>query len=256
MLGKILSSVGNFAIKHGPEITTGLAIAGSVQTAFLASKATVKALRIVDEEEIANGFEPDVKQRWVGRAKMVWRLYIPTAVSGTFTIAMIICSNHLLNKRAAIISASLATVQSYADRYFEATKETLDETTFTKVQEKFSEKVGGSLPLEGNLLVEDAGGDQLFLETVTGRYFLSTLPAVKDAIANAKYALYNDSYISLNELSTYLGIPHTASGDFLGWVAPGGFDVTIDATINRNNHSVIVINYLNHPKVISSTWDL
>lgn len=256
MLGKILSSIGGFAVKHGPEITTGLAIAGSVQTAFLASKATAKAQRIVDEEEIAHGFEPDVKQRWIGRAKLVWRLYIPTAVSGTFTIAMIVCSNRLLNKRTAIISASLATVQSYADRYFEATKEVLDEKAFSNVQDRFSEKVGGPLPMEGNLLVEDAGGDQLFLEPITGRYFLSTLPAVKEAIADAKYALQNDSYISLNELSSLLKIPQTASGDYLGWVAPGGFDVTISSTINRNNHSVITINYTSYPKVISSAWDL
>lgn len=255
MLTKVFSGIGGVIVRHAPEITTGLAVAGSIQTAFLAAKATAKAQRIVDEYEISNGFEPDVKARWVGRVKLAWRLYIPTIVSGTTTIALIICSNKLLNKRAAVLSASLSTLHNYADRYFESTKEVLDEETFSKVQGRFSEKVGDVSPFEGNVMVEDVGGDQLFLEPVTGRYFLSTLTKVKEAIVEAKYAIQSDSYITLNEWSGYLGIPHTASGDYLGWVASGGFDVNISATINKNDHAVISLNYTNFPKVVSSAWD-
>ena len=48
---KFCKNVRNGIIKHGPEILTGIGIAGMLTTTVLAVKGTTKAVRLLDERK-------------------------------------------------------------------------------------------------------------------------------------------------------------------------------------------------------------
>lgn len=251
-LASIFTSLGRVTVKHGPEILTGLAVVGSVNTAVLASRATAKAQRVVDEDEINNGFEPDPKDRWKRRVKIAWRLYIPTAISAVSTVTMIVCANRLALKRETIVASSLATAQLYLNRYTKTIEEVLDEEQQQIFQDRFSEKlVQEDYSYESGTYVHEAGGEDLFLESISGRYFKSTLNDVRSAILSAREQIENDNYITLNELYDMLNLDHTAQGDYIGWTSYSRFNVTNRPTITKDGRPCITLVFEALPKAIS-----
>lgn len=265
-VASLISGFGKLAVKHGPEILTGLAVAGTINTAVMASTATAKAQRIVDEDEIKNGFDPDPKVRWKRRATLVWRLYIPTAISGLATIGAVICSNRLALKRESLISAALVTTQTYLSRYANAVEEIIDEEHRGKIQERVADIVVDQtttpdiLKREGaefeqNILIQDAGGDELFLDSLSGRYFRSSLTDVRTAIVSAKEQIHSDNYITINDLYDMLNLEKTAQGDYLGWTSYSKFAVDIRPRITKDGRPVAVLTYELFPKAIDLRWE-
>lgn len=245
----LLKTTTRFATEHGPEILTGLSVAGTINTAVLASIATVKATREVDEYEINHEYLEDRKERWVQRGKLTWRLYIPTLISGTATVAMIICSNRLSVKRQAAVASALATTQQYMQRYRDTVEEVISKDEVKTVNEKFVEETRHHNPIPKADLIHNAGGDDLFLETISGRWFRSDMTSVREAIVSANEQIINDSgYASLNDLYDMLNIPQTAQGDYIGWTTDHKIMVNYTPVISPDGRSGIALDYRSFPK--------
>ena len=79
---KALKDVPKMLKKHSPELLTGIGIAGMIFTTITAVKATPKALRLVDEQEIKEGKRLTNSEI----IKTTWKCYVPAAVTGMCSI--------------------------------------------------------------------------------------------------------------------------------------------------------------------------
>ena len=186
--------------KNSSTILTCMGAAGVIATAVLTGRATIKAVRIVDE------IEAHSKKEIV---KTVWKEYIPAAGVGIATIACIFGAN-TLNKRqqAALMSAYALLDQTYKE-YKSKVKEVLGEEAEQKVEDTIAEeKVSDICPADGKLL---------FYEPNYGQGFERTMLEVQDAEyrLNQKFAVEGEA--SLNDFFELLGLNKTDTGDLIGW---------------------------------------
>lgn len=248
---QIAGGIAKFTTKHGPEILTGLSVVGTINTAVLASAASIKATRVVDEHEINTEYKEDPKERWKERAKITWKFYIPTLISGTCTIGLVIFSNRLSVKRQAAVASALVTTQAYLSKYRDAVEEVIDEETRDVVGKAFSAKVEEENPTPDNykdIFVHNAGGEELFLETISGRYFRSDMTSVREAVVSANEQRINDFYVTLNDFYDMLNLPHTAQGDYMGWNVDAKIEVRYRAIMSADGKPVCALEYRTYPK--------
>lgn len=186
--------------KNSSTILTCIGAAGVIATAVLTGRATIKAVRIVDESETHSKKEI---------VKTVWKEYVPAAGIGIATIACIFGAN-TLNKRqqAALMSAYALLDQTYKE-YKSKIKDVLGEEAEQKVEDAIAEeKVPDICPEEGKLL---------FYEPNYGQGFERTMLEVQDAEyrLNQKFAVEGEA--SLNDFFELLGLNKTDTGDLIGW---------------------------------------
>lgn len=143
--------------KHSPEILLGVGIAGTVASAVIACKQTLKVQAILDEKndtvdkihecldksqkgEIEESYTEEDSQKdltitYVQTGVKLVRLYAPAILLGSLSISSIVAGHKILSKRNAAIAAAYAVV----DRGFK---------TYRKnVVERFGENVDKELRL-------------------------------------------------------------------------------------------------------------
>ena len=186
--------------RNSSTILTCIGAAGVIATAVLTGRATIKAVRIVDESETHSKKEI---------VKTVWKEYIPAAGIGITTIACIFGAN-TLNKRqqAALMSAYALLDQTYKE-YKSKVKEVLGEEAEQKVENAIAEeKVSDICPEEGKLL---------FYEPNYGQGFERTMLEVQDAEYRLNQKFEVEGEASLNDFFELLGLNKTDTGDLIGW---------------------------------------
>ena len=130
--------------KHSPEILIVVGVVGTVTSAVLACKATLKVNEVVDEtkdnidkihtatekgqneageEYSADDSKKDLALVYVQTGIKIAKLYAPAIALGTLSITSILASNDILRKRNVAIAAAYATVdngfKTYRNRVIE-----------------------------------------------------------------------------------------------------------------------------------------
>lgn len=121
-MSDVVNGIGLFIKKRGPEILTGIGIAGMVTTTVLAVKATPKAMRLVKEKE--DYYEIKLTPKEI--VATCWKCYIPSVVTCALSMSCLIGASSVNLKR----NAALATAYK------------LSETALTEYQEKVVETIG------------------------------------------------------------------------------------------------------------------
>ena len=263
--------------KNSPEILLGLGIVGFIGTVVLASKATLKAEDVVekhkkdlkaieDAKEIAQNepekYEYDSKLAMADKAGVYGKmgvdfakLYGPSLALGALSLACILTSKNIMDKRylgaVAAYNAVSGAFETYRQRVREEQGEIMDrhfrygteleEVTVTTVDEN------GKKTKEKKL-VEKEAQNELMLPDENSVWFDESNPNWEN---NPEYNMmflrsqqnyWNDilhtrGHVFINEVRESLGLPHTQAGSILGWVMGMG-DNNIDFglyDINRKN---------------------
>lgn len=229
------------AKEHSPVILSTFAGLGTITTAYLASRASFQAARLIDLEESSMGPSTDVKDRIKERTKLVWRLYIPAGISGATTIVCIVGANRVsANKIIAAQSALTVTQQLYSD-YREKVIEELgirkDETIQAKVAE---DRVKANPP--SNLMVIESG-EVLCCELYTGRYFSCSIETLRRAqnTINAK-ALAHD-YATLFDFYYEVGLGTTTESSGIGWKAGKLMELRFSSVLTEDQKPCLAFEY-------------
>ena len=203
-LAKGMKNSKHFFKKHGSLILSLAAGASTIYAVVSAVQATPKALEKIEEENAQS--KPEIVQT-------AWIYYIPTAAAVGISLTCIFGA-HILNQKQqkALVGAYLLLEQSYKDYRKKAAELYGDEDDNNIKTEVAKEKFTAD-----EVLKTENGGDELFYDDYSGRYFNSTVENVilAEYHFNRNFVLCGST--SLNEFYKFLGIPEINGGELLGW---------------------------------------
>ena len=306
-LSKVSTSAAKFAgkaeftiKKNSPEILLGAGIVGFVGTIVLACKATCKADEVLefhrrkikdinDAKEIADAdpegemsydveiYRQDKAIRYLKTTGSLAKLYAPTVAVGTLSLACILTSRNIMQKRylgvVAAYNGVSAAFEEYRKRVRDEYGEGLDKhfrygTTYDELpvydengkKTKEKEQVEKTdtemvMPTDDSCRFFDSSNPNWDKNPTFSMMWLRGQQNILNDI------LHTRGHVFLNEVYDALGFPHTPQGAVLGWIDGEG-DNCIDFGLydpNKENvrrfvngvDNVIMLEF-NHDGVI---WD-
>lgn len=217
------------SISHNsPTIFTWLAVGGVGLTTAEAIKATIKAVRIIDEKgSYTNARKEDLSKLDVLKetVRLTWPCYISTLLIGGSTIYFIVSSNSINHRRNAALVSLCSLTETAFKEYKTQVVKTIGAKKEREIQDEvYKERLINSPPTQHKTEIIITGkGETLCYETTSGRYFKSDIESIRKTENELNRIMLSDMFIPLNEVYYALGLPDTKLGKELGWDIDNGF---------------------------------
>ena len=248
---RLFNNTKNGVQKHSPEILAGVGVVGTVASAVMACKATLKLDDILDEcketrdkiKEVAENpryekdYSPedakkDLTVNYAQTAMKVAKLYAPAVILGSASLGCLLASNDILRKRNAALSAAYMTV----DKSFKEYRNRVAERFGDEVEKEIRYDIKAQ-QIESTVTNED-GSETTIVEEVKAmnpnlysdyaKFFDEASPNWQNdpeynlmfLKAQQQYAndlLKSRGRLFLNEVYDMLGIDRTKAGQVVGW---------------------------------------
>ena len=262
-LSNVAKNVQATIVKHSPGILTGIGIAGMITTTILASKATPKAIMLMEDEierrnmvlareTEKNGqenFTPIEKLNAFDVIKVTWKCYIPAVVTGVTSIACLIGANSVNARRNAALATAYTLSDSAMREYREKVIETIGEKKEKDVKDAIAKDKIEKNPASNNEVIITEKGNTLCYDGIFGRYFKSDMDTIKRAINTINRDIVSQMYVSLNEFYNEIGLSPVDIGYDLGWnIDDGQIDIDFSSQLAQDGTPCLVIGYNVAPK--------
>ena len=306
-LSKVSTSAARFAgkaeftiKKNSPEILLGAGIVGFVGTVVLACRATCRADEVLefhrkkikdieDAKEIADAdpegemsydieiYRQDKAIRYLKTTGSLAKLYAPTVAVGTLSLACILTSRNIMQKRylgvVAAYNGLSAAFEEYRKRVRDEYGEGLDKhfrygTTYEELpvydengkKTKEKEQVEKTetemvMPTDDSCRFFDSSNPNWDKNPTFSMMWLRGQQNILNDI------LHTRGHVFLNEVYDALGFPHTPQGAVLGWIDGEGDNCIDFGLYDQNKENVrrfvngvdnVIMLEFNHDGVI---WD-
>lgn len=245
-VGEFFKSVQSTTVKHGPEILTGIGIAGMVTAIVLGVEATPKAIKLIEEKKK----EADVERLTPAETvKATWKCYIPTVVTAGLSTVCLIRSCSIGLRRNAALATAYKISETALSEYREKVIETIGEKKEKTVREKVDKEHITKNPVTKNEVIVTEKGTTLCYDHLSGRYFNSDIERIKKAVNELNRRMISENYISLNEFYDELGLDHIGLGEELGWnIDRNLIDIDFSSQIADDGRPCIVVDYRTPPR--------
>lgn len=260
---QLVKNVRTSIVKHGPEILTGLGIAGMITTTVLAVKATPKALaRIEEEKEIVHrNLLAEAKEEGLDAVvtvenlkpkdvvRVTWKYYIPAVVTCAVSTACLIGASSVSAKRHAALATAYTLSEAAMKEYQEKVIETIGEKKEKSIRSAIAKDKLEQNPVSTKEIVITDAGSTLCYDAISGRYFKSDKMKIDRAVNELNRRMLNEGYISLNEFYYEVGLGYVPIGDDLGWRTDKGLiELDYDSHVASDGTPCLVIGFMVAPK--------
>ena len=235
--------------KHSPKILTGLGIAGMIITTITAVKATPKAMAAIEQKEKEENRELSVKEK----IKVSWRYYLPSALTGSASIAALISASSISTRRETALAAAYALSENAFKDYQDKALDIVGEKKEQEIRDAVAKERMDKVPVINNEIITTGRGDTLCYDALSGRYFKSDIESIRKAENNFNRKMRDDVRMTLNELYDEIGIPAISIGENLGWdinVGRGYVDFEFSSHLTDSGVPCLVVGHRNPPKYI------
>lgn len=236
-----------FTADNSPTILTTLAVTGTVATAYLAGKASFEAANIIALKEGTEGIANERREQMKERIQLVWKLYIPAAGAGVMAVSCIIAANRIGSRRAAAMAAAYSVTEKAFETYKEKVVEKLGENKERAVRDEIAQDEVSRNPVNNREVLIAGGGEVLFFDKFSARYFESDMESVKGAQNQVNYMINNNFYASLTDFYHAIGLPSTGYSDEVGWNADKLMEIQFSTTMADNQRPCIVVDFRVEP---------
>jgi hypothetical protein len=237
-----------YVIDNSPTLLTAFGVTGTLATAYLTGKATFKAADILRHEAEARVLmekqpPPPTKKEQVA---MVWKCYIPPALSVVTTVGCIVAANTISMSRAAAMAAAYTIADKNFSEYKDKVKEVIGEKKEGEVRAAVAQDAVNNTPMVN--VERGHGGDTLCLDRWTGRFFTSDMQTIRAAENDLNKGLYRGSerVVTLGDFYQSLGLSAPKCSEDVGWNTDSSVDLTFD-TVLREGKPVLVMDFANTP---------
>ena len=233
--------------KHTPEILIGVGIAGMITTTVLAVKETPKALKLIEDKK---KLEQKDELTPVEVVKTTWKCYIPAVTTGVLSTACLIGASSVSARRNATLATAYKLSETALTEYREKVVETIGEKKEKTVRDKVAEEKVKKNPVSKNEVLVTEKGNTLCMDALSSRYFTSDIEKIRKAENDINKRMLSESYVSLNDFYSEIGLSSMELGDDLGWNVDrdGLLEIYFTSTITDDGRPCIVMNYEVAPK--------
>ncbi len=262
-LTKFAKSVGSSLTKHGPEILTGVGIAGMVSAAVMAVRVTPKALVLIEEEKREQNRLLLEEAKTEGRSECVrveqlpvidlfkttWKCYLPAFITGTVSIICLVGANSVHSKRTAALATAYNLSATALSEYQEKVVETIGEKKEQAVRDSIAKDTLEKHPINNREIIITDKGNTLCYDSISGRYFRSDIDKIRRAANEMSRDLLDEMYIPLNDFYYAIGLPAIELGDLLGWnIDDGLIEVRFSSRLATDETPCLVLDYQISPR--------
>lgn len=247
-LHEILKRTEKLAIDNSPTILASVSVAGTLATAFLFGKATLRADQIVrDEQERLDMHEKSHPLERKEILKLVWKEYIPAVGCCALTIGSIVMANRIGNRRAAAMAMAFTLSERRFLDYSSRVVEKIGDKKEREIRDEVAQDRVDRHPVNSNEVIITGDGEVLFFDDLTARYFLSTMETVKKAVNDTNYRVMHDGYASLTDFYNRVGLDRCGISDDIGWNADKMLEVTFSTCLSKDQKPAVSIIFLVAP---------
>lgn len=241
----VSKSVEKFVKTNAPQILAGLGIAFGLGAVGMTAKATVEAVKIVDDMKNDNP-EPTKKEI----VKAVWKEYIPAAGLTAASVGCVVGSVHISARRIATLGLAYAMSDKSFKEYQDKAKELLGEKKEEELRGSIAQDYIDANPPRDALIKNAEGGATLCLDRYSGQYFYSDADTIKRVANEMNRLLLSDYYVSLNDWYIELGLEQCGFGDGWGWNREDGelIQPTFTTELTADDRPVLVVDFIIGPR--------
>ena len=186
--------------------------------------------------------------KWYEKAKVALPVYLPAIFCFTVSSGSIVGALVSGEKKVAAISSLEAVSSAMLRKTEEKVVEMVGPEKAKEIHEKVAQEILDENPIT---MADDAEltgyGNILFYEPLNGRYFRSSLDAVKNANADFRGHVSRKCWGSLNDWYVHLGIRESETGDYFGWNIGHNIDAWFDEGHSTTGELCWVIRHINKP---------
>lgn len=245
MANEVLRNLTNFLKDNKQLIMTVTAVGGVVSTTFLAFQSGRKYQLVYDDllSEIDPDWSNEERVRFL--VENLWKDVAPAVVSSLATITLVVAAHKShSNKYAALAGAYAAidkTLANYKEAIYSGKKAEIE-----GIESRYADQViSGSEDAHNVIITGD--GDSLVLDSLSGRYFKSSMTRIRNAENEINAAAINDGYASQNDFYDHIGLPQIGIGETLGWTTDKRMEVIFSSNIAPTGDPCLVLDYRRPP---------
>lgn len=248
-------------------ILTGVGVAGTVATAYLTGRASFRAADIIEKENLVRlatlVHEDDNLQNSdedlsvealtedhltkLEKVQLVWPQYIPAVAMGVITITSIVSAHRISsNKIAALVVASGISDRALSE-YKQKVIDKFGERKETDIRDEIAQDQVTANPGNSREVILAGTGEVLCFDTLTGRYFQSTVEQIRKAENRVNYEMIHFMSASLSMFYEEIGLPPTDYTDSVGWNMNNHMDVIFSTTMSQDQRPCLAISFSKNP---------
>lgn len=230
---RLMSSAKKVVSDNSPVILTAIGVTGTITTAVLTAKATVKAIERLNATE-AERTETYLRDHELlppfgkkEKFKLLWTLYVPAVTTGAVTCTCIIGANYIGTRRAAALAAAYSLTEKALSEYKDLSDykgEILNEykdKVIQKAGEETHKEIVQEMAQERLAQAPPAAimgiGESLCHDAFTNRYFASNKETIRRAANDINYQILHNDWATLSDFYKKVGLEPTSVSDELGW---------------------------------------
>lgn len=236
VLGKLFGNV------NSTTVLTGVGVTGVVTTAYLTGRASFKAAKLIEREEVVRAAAQKEALTPKEKAKLVWPLYVAPVSTSITTITAIVMANHEASKKIAALTVASGISERALQEYKTKVVEKFGENKATAVRDEIAQdRIRNQPPTSQVMMVGE--GEVLCHDMLTGRYFNSTVEKLRQAMNNVNYEIIAHDYASLSFFYDQIGLAPTAYSDHVGWRCDDHPDLTFSTVMSPDERPCLAVDF-------------
>lgn len=229
-------------LDNSPTILTSIGVLGLISTGVFAAQGGVKSERLLSGFDYEMTFKEEIEH--------TWQFYIPAATSGAISIAAIIGANRIGMRRAAALAAAYSLSEKAFTEYKDKVVERLGEKKEQTLRDDIAQDRVLATP-STQVIVTDSS-KVLCQDGWSGRYFESSMEALKKAQNDLNFKMLHDGYASVSDFYSLVGLPITGYSEEVGWNNDKPMELDISTVLSEDGKPCLAINF--HVIPVRNYW--
>lgn len=260
LINDVKTRAQQFMQDNATTILTAGGVVGTVTTAVLAGRAGYKCHEIIvaaeqehlkqviattpPDEEVVVEIDPLSK---LDKARLIGVQVIPPVLTGTATIGAIVLANRMSAQKAAALAAAYGLAERNLSEYKEKMQEKLTGPKATNIRDEIQQDRVNENPPKNSQVIVIGSGEVLFYDAFSGRYFKSSVEAVRRAENAVHKEILQSNEAALRSFYDELDLPPVTMDEHLGWNINHPMGIEISAVVTPEEEPCLAIEFTELP---------
>lgn len=257
MLSDLKKTTLGFLSDNSSALLTAGGVVGTVATAVLTGRASVKAFQLIEAEQeelealVAQtnpdpsvGVEP--KLSTVIKFRIAAPHFIGPVVMGSVTIGSIVMANRMSAQKAAVLATAYGLSQKQLDEYRSKIEEKLSPKKAEEIRDEVqADRVANNPPQNQTIII--GAGDIVCYDSYSDRYHKTNVEKIRKAEQAVMHEILDSNSCSLSVFYDELGWKQNGLSNDVGWNTNTRPEVSITTLMGPDQSPILAIEFKPFP---------